>query len=211
MTATLDHLVIGGTDLGLLVAWWKQQTGTDAVRGGSHPGMGSHNALIGVDGSTYVELIAHDPDQPDPQQPRPFGIDALEPNSVQLCTMVLAVPDIASAAAAFRDAGLNPGKVFPAERTRADGVTLRWQLAIPPDPKLRGAQPSLIQWGDSTPHPGSVLPPAVRIEEVSVGLPDPTKLAAALASIGSDLMVAETPAPMVTAHLAVPGGPDFWL
>lgn len=211
MTASLDHLVIGGTDLGLLVAWWKQQTGIDAARGGSHPGMGSRNALIGVDDSTYVELIAHDPDQPDPQQPRPFGIDALEPNSVQLCTMVLAVPDIEDAAATFREAGLNPGKVFAAERTRPDGVTLKWQLAIPPDPKLRGAQPSLIQWGEETPHPGQGLAPTVRVEELAIGLPDPAKLAAALAGIGSDLVVNQSPAPMVSTRLSVPDGPEFWL
>ncbi len=211
MTAVLDHLVIGGTDLGLLVAWWKQQTGTDAARGGSHPGFGTRNALIGVDDSTYVELISHDPDQPEPDRPRLFGIDALEPNSVQLSTMVLAVPDIAQATAAFRDAGLNPGKVFAAERTRGDGVTLRWQLAIPPDQKMGGAQPSLIQWGDDTPHPGTVLTPLVRVAEVSVGLPDPTRLVAALAGIGSDLVVNETPAPMVTAHFVVPDGAEFWL
>ena len=211
MTAVLDHLVVGGTDLGLLVAWWKQQTGTDAARGGSHPGFGTRNALIGVDDSTYVELIAHDPDQPEPEKPRLFGIDALEPNSVQLSTMVLAVSDIKAAAAAFKDAGLNPGKIFTAERTRSDGVTLKWQLAIPPDQKMKGAQPSLIQWGEDTPHPGTSLAPLVRVEEVSVGLPDPSKLAAALEAIGSDLVVNETAAPMVTAHFAVPDGPDFWL
>lgn len=211
MTAVLDHLVIGGTDLGLLVAWWKQQTGTDAARGGAHPGFGTRNALIGVDDSTYVELISHDPDQPEPEEPRLFGIDALEPNSVQLSTMVLAVPNIAEATAVFRDAGLNPGKVFAAERTRSDGVTLKWQLAIPPDQKMKGAQPSLIQWGDHTPHPGTALTPIVQVDEVSVGLPDPTKLVTALAAIGSDLVVNETPTPMVTAHFIVPDGPDFWL
>ena len=45
--------------------------------GGAHIGMGTHNALVSF-GSGYVELIAADPEQPDPAQPRPFGLDDLD-------------------------------------------------------------------------------------------------------------------------------------
>lgn len=203
--------MIGGSDLGLLVAWWKHKTGIDPARGGRHVGFGTRNALIGVDDTTYVELISHDPQQPDPGQPRPFGIDGLEPNSVQLCAFVLAVPDIAAATIAVKNAGFDPGMVRAMSRTRSDGVELSWRLAIPPDPEMKGALPALIQWGEHTAHPGSALARSVVVEEIILGHPEPEKLRGALEAIGSDVLVNQTPTPMIGCHFSVPGGADFWL
>ncbi len=211
MNAVLDHVVIGGSDLGPLVAWWKHQTGIDPARGGRHEGFGTRNALIGVDDQTYVELISRDPDQPEPQHPRPFGIDGLEANSFRLCTFVLAVPDISAATAAVKASGLDPGPVTAMSRTRRDGVELSWDLAISPDQTLEGTLPALIQWGHGTPHPGSVLAPSVAVREVAIGHPEPGRLRAALKAIGSDVVVEQTPAPMISCHFAVAGGVDFWL
>ncbi|MFW2381649.1 MAG: VOC family protein [Acidimicrobiales bacterium] len=211
MSASLDHVVIGGTDLGLLVAWWRRQTGVDPARGGVHEGFGTRNALIGVDDATYVELISHDPGQPEPAQPRPFGIDDLEPGSLQLCTFVLAVGDIAEATDAVKDVGLDPGPVRAMHRTRSDGTELRWELAIPAQPGMRGTLPALIQWGPDTPHPGSTLEHSVVVEEIIVGHPHPDPLRAALAAIGADIDVGETSEPVLAAHFSVPGGTDFWL
>ncbi len=211
MTARLDHVVIGGTDLGLMVAWWKQETGIDAARGGVHEGFGTHNALVGVDESAYVELIAHDPAQPEPGQPRPFGLDDLEPNSIQLCTIVLAVDDIAAATAAVSAAGLDPGPVRAMSRVRADGTELRWQLAIPPDPDMRGTLPALIQWGEGTPHPGSALEHEVAVEELVIGHPEPDPLQSALVAIGADLVVTSTSETSLAVHFSLVGGADFWL
>jgi hypothetical protein len=211
MSAVLDHVVIGGSDLGLLVAWWKHQTGIDPARGGRHDGFGTRNALIGVDDTTYVELISHDPDQAEPEQARPFGIDSLEPNSVQLCAFVLAVPDIAAATAAVKEVGLDPGPAKAMSRTRRDGVELTWTLAIPPDPTLKGALPALIQWGQGSAHPGSALARSVVVEEIVLGHPEPERLKAALQAIGSDVSVDQTPKPMIGCHFSVPRGTDFWL
>ncbi|MBT8241497.1 MAG: VOC family protein [Acidimicrobiia bacterium] len=211
MNARLDHVVIGGTDLGLLVAWWKRETGLDPARGGAHEGFGTHNALIGMDDTSYVELIAHDPGQPNPGRPRPFGLDELEPNSVQLCTLVLAVDDIAAATDEVRAAGLDPGPVTAMRRMRRDGVELKWQLAIPPHAATAGILPALIQWGPGTPHPGLSLEHHVRIEEIVLGHTDHQNLQAALTAIGSDLQVSEASEPVLAARFSVAGGSDLWL
>jgi hypothetical protein len=211
MNARLDHVVIGGTDLGLLVAWWKRETGVDPARGGAHEGFGTHNALIGMDATSYVELIAHDRTQPDPSRPRPFGLDQLEPDSVQLCTLVLAVEDIETATQRVRAAGLDPGPVNAMRRMRADGIELRWQLAIPPHSAMAGTLPAMIQWGPGTPHPGSSLGHDVRVQEIQLGHPAPDNLRAALAAIGSDLEVDETSEPVLAVHFSCAGGADVWL
>ena len=211
MSAQLDHLVIGGSDLGMLVAWWKQASGVYPATGGSHDGFGTRNALIGVDRSTYVELISVDPNQPEPEQPRPFGLDDLEPHSVQLCTFVIAVPDIDTSARLMRDAGFDPGPVRSMERVKADGSVLRWQLAIPPRKATAGVQPALIQWGQQTPHPGTSLSSDVVVQELVLGLPDPQGLQSAFDALGADFAVSTTPEPMISAHFTTADGADFWL
>ncbi len=210
MQAILDHVVIGGSDLGLLVAWWKQQTGVDAARGGVHHGFGTRNALIGAGDRTYVELIAPDPDQPEPAQPRPFGIDSLEPNSIRLCTFVLAVDDIEAAAELVRGCGVEPGPVRAMSR-RAGDVELRWKLAIPTDPTLGGALPALIEWGAETPHPGSMLTAEVTVDELEVGLPDPQPVEAALSALGVDVEVSQTATPMIGCRIFASDGRQLQL
>ena len=82
----IDHLVLAGPDLDGLVAWFVAVSGVDPAPGGAHVGLGTRNALVGVGGPTYLELIGPDPDQPEPDAPRPFGVDELEePRFVTWC------------------------------------------------------------------------------------------------------------------------------
>lgn len=206
VAARLDHLVIAGTDLLALAAWWTQTTGVAPARGGSHPGYGTRNALVGVDQTTYIELIAPDPDQPEPPNPRPFGIDDLEPLSVQLLTFALAVDDLDEAVERVHAGGIEPGAIGSMSRTLGDGRLLRWRLAIPPLAAFGGAQPFLIEWGEDMPHPASELEPSVQITEFTVAHPDPERLQAALEAIGSPVPVGTAPAPTVAAVLRTAGG-----
>ena len=45
------------------------------MMGGSHPGLGTHNALLSLGDESYLEIIAPDPTQPKPDHPRIFGLD----------------------------------------------------------------------------------------------------------------------------------------
>ena len=199
----IDHLVIAGPDLDALLAWWTDRTGTTATAGGPHTGLGTRNALIGIDATTYIELIGPDVEQRDPTHPRPFGIDRLD--APRLVTFAVAVADLAVATAGVRDAGIDPGGVRSMQRLRPDGVQLSWRLATPVDPSLAGIMPFLIEWGD-TPHPAASLDPVVDLVALEASHPRPDAIEdAIIAATGAHVLV-EPGAPRLAAALQTPNG-----
>ena len=51
--------------------------------GGEHPRMGTHNLLLRLGDSVFLEVLSPNPDAPPPSRPRWFGLDALRPDSPQ--------------------------------------------------------------------------------------------------------------------------------
>ena len=173
VNASLDHLVLAGTDLSALAAWWHMSSGTPPESGGAHTGLGTRNALVGLGGASYLELVGPDPKQEEPPTARPFGIDEMEPNSFRLVTLALAVDDLEAAVSAVKSSGIDPGPIRDMSRMRPDGVNLRWRLAVPPTPSLGGVMPFLIQWGSDTPAPRSIAGRQHPPQESGTGPPGP--------------------------------------
>lgn len=180
--AVIDHLVIIVADLDRGIDWFEQCVGVRPVYGGAHDDRGTHNALASL-GGAYVELIAPDPNQPEPDGPRPFGVSSSSDPS--LATYAVR-PDVGETieqlAAVMRSNGHDPGDVMSMSRTTADGSTLRWRLT-PPPPHGDGLIPFLIDWGD-TPHPSTSAPSGVRLVELSGSTPHPGSVNPVLEAIG---------------------------
>lgn len=175
MQTRIDHLVLAGPDLAELVDHVTGRTGVAPVDGGPHVGLGTRNALLGLGGMRYLELVAPDPDQPEPQRPRPFGIDRLTaPRLVGWSVRTHEMDDLLAAA---RRSGYDPGAAVSMSRVRPDGETLTWRVT-PTEGGLDGILPFLIDWGE-TPHPTEGLP-LVELVTLNVVHPDLAAVTAGL-------------------------------
>lgn len=171
MRAQIDHIVLAGPDLTELEQYAEASLGIRPRSGGAHPGVGTRNSLLGLGGQRYLELVAPDPDQPDPAGPRPFRVD--EVTEPTLTGWALRGPGLPDRVARAREKDVDPGDPRPMSRTRPDGAKLSWELTSL-DTDFDGMAPFLIDWGNS-PHPSEGLP-AVKLVTVRVRHPEAERL-----------------------------------
>lgn len=71
----LDHITVSARSLAEGVAAVELALGVRAPVGGTHPSMGTHNHLLRLGPSLFLEIIAINPEAPAPARPRWFGLD----------------------------------------------------------------------------------------------------------------------------------------
>jgi hypothetical protein len=180
----LDHIVLAGPDLAATVAWFAELTGVEPAPGGSHLGLGTANHLVGLGGRAYLEIIGPDPEQPEPQRPRPFGIDDLA--APRIVTWALATGDLDRLIDGARAAGYDPGPATAMSRRTPEGELLEWRLTAVRFDYGDGLVPFLIDWG-TTPHPTSRELPQAPLLEFAGRHPDPSSVRPGLAALRADL------------------------
>ena len=131
----VDHLVLAAPDLDEGIAAVEALTGVRASYGGSHPGLGTRNALLSLGPQVYLEIIAPDPAQSTWQSPRPFRIDEIQ--APTLVTWAAKCSDVEGLVELTLPGGESLGTAQAGNRKRPDGVTLSWGLSVP------GKEPSL--------------------------------------------------------------------
>lgn len=162
----LDHLVIAAANLANGIDYVTAALGIAPAPGGQHLKMGTHNALLNLGPSCYLEVIAIDPSLPSPDRPRWFRLDeqAIQErlkNGPFLHHWVVRTKDIETASALAPDLF---GPVVPMSRGQ-----LNWLITIPADGSLPagGILPSLIQWQETEPAP--LLPDqGLRLESLRI-------------------------------------------
>ena len=152
----LDHLVVGAQTLDEGARYIADLLGVFPVKGGVHPQLGTHNVLLSLGGSVYLEVIAINPDGDPPEHPRWFSLDnptvrqTLE-QGPRLLTWVARTLDIS---------GLNRLEPYSTcdvrEMSRGD---LRWLFAFTADGECPGdgLLPHVIEWRGKA-HPTDTLP-----------------------------------------------------
>lgn len=178
-----DHLIYGTPDLDAGVEEIERRMGVRPGGGGRHPQYGTRNALLALGEETYLEVMAPDPELPEPDGGRLFALDELE--APRLVTWAVRAPDIDGAAARARDRGVELGAVESGRREQPDGTVLSWRLTDPRALPMDGVVPFLIDWGE-TPNPAAGARDGGELVGLTVRHPEPEAVRAALEAVGAD-------------------------
>lgn len=200
-----DHIAIVAPTLDAGCAHVLAVLGVEPQPGGEHERMGTHNRLLRLGESLYLEVIAPNPAAPKPPRPRWFALDTLAPDAPpKLAAWVARTGDIRAARAATDEA---LGHVE--SMSRGD---LEWLITIPADGALPlgGAAPVLIEWHTDT-HPALRLDDrGLALERLEIRHPDPARIERLLGTLAIDGPVAvvrePAAAPRLTAHIRTPRG-----
>jgi hypothetical protein len=203
MRCTIDHLTITAPTLESGAACVERALGVAPAGGGRHPRMGTHNRLLRLGPSRFIEVIAIDPAAPAPQRPRWFGLDGAAATAApRLATWVARTDDLRACPAALLE---DLGAVEPMTRGERE-----WLITIRPDdlPPPGGVLPSLIEW--TTPRtPAALALPDSGCDLLALTLshPRPGQLRAVLAALGlaHEVEVVEG-TPGVSARISTPHG-----
>ena len=212
ISTELDHIVVAAKTLDAGRAWAREVLGVEAVGGGKHDGLATHNTLLKLDGKRYLEIISIDPDAGAPNFPRWFGLDTVEVREhiAHGPRLVAWVARCAGASDAIKQLASTPG--YEANVVRpASRADFHWQFAFTPDGTriAGGALPHLIQW-DCAAHPCDWLPDSgVALTALMLGAPEPEYLSDMLEALRfSDalIQVGQSTASHLVAMLRTPLG-----
>lgn len=201
--AAIDHIVYAAPNLAAGTAAVEALVGMSAAPGGPHPGMGTRNTLMSLGDYVYLEIIAPDPEQPDPPNGRPFDIDAM--NEGRLITFAIHASDgetIEDVTAAMAACGEDPGPISAMSRVKPDGEEIHWSLTMSAGP---GLVPFVIEWGNTT-HPATVTPTGCTLVSLSGTHPDPDHIRALHSAIGIEVDVTAGDTVTFAATLDTPNG-----
>jgi len=199
----LDHLIYAGSDLEAAVDDLERRTGVRAAAGGSHPGRGTRNALIGLGGGAYLEILAPDPAQP-PPEPSWLGVDGGASHGPRLSAWAVRTADLAGVARRAEAAGVRLGDIVAGTRRSVDGVLLSWRLTDPRAVLEDGLVPFFIDWGSSA-HPSASAPGGIALAALRGEHPRPGDAATLLGNLGLELPVTKGEAALI-AVLQTPKG-----
>lgn len=201
--AAIDHIVYAAPNLAAGTAAVEALVGMAAAPGGPHPGMGTRNTLMSLGDDVYLEIIAPDPEQPDPPSGRPFDIDAMSEG--RLITFAIHASEgetIEDVTAAMAACGEDPGPISAMSRVKPDGEEIHWSLTMSAGP---GLVPFVIEWGNTT-HPATVTPTGCTLVSLSGTHPDPDHIRALHRAISIDVDVTAGDAVTFEATLDTPNG-----
>ena len=204
----LDHIVIAAKSLDEGARFIQEKLGTDIPAGGKHPLMGTHNCLMRLGSSAFLEVIAIDPDAKGPGRPRWYSLDdpALQQRlevSPQLIAWVLRTRNIEHDALM---AGYSAGDVVSVSRG-----TLSWRLTVPADGSLswEGAFPHLIEWDDDVQPWEMMADRNAKLERLHIRHPEAMRLASILSKLMGNIpayaTISEAERPGLGADLNVDG------
>jgi hypothetical protein len=203
--SAVDHLLLGTADLDRGIAWVEERTGVKAVIGGSHPGVGTRNALLSLGGRRYLEILAPDP----AQTAYNFPIDVRNLTEPRLITWAAGTADIQATAKKAREAGYQLFGPREGSRKRPDGSVLQWKtLGVLAQLGGDGIDPVpfFIEWAAGSPHPSKDSPGRCELQTFEIAHPRVQEVRDLLGKLGIAAEVKAAEHPRLHATLRSPKG-----
>lgn len=194
MKTYFDHLVVGATTLNQGVRYVRERLGVEISYGGQHPQMGTHNCLGRLSESSFLEVIAIDPQGRKPERPRWFGLDDrhIRANLEKAPRLITWVVNSSNIDTALTAAQINSG--IAQQVSRGD---LYWSFGIPDDGRLfyGGMLPYIISWENKgSAHPAaSMADIGCNLSELRLYTPFPEWTENHLQSIGAGSAITVIP------------------
>lgn len=201
MLHQIDHLLYGTKDLNEGIAYIHELTGIKPVIGGSHPGLGTHNALMGLGNNIYLEIIAPDPNQ----NVEHIWMDLDQLKKPKLFRWAATTGDAHQVRNQGLKTGIDIGEVKSGSRYKPDGSLLEWTLSDPNVNLGNGLIPFFIDWGEKG-NPTSELPGGCTLESFRAIHPNPDKVKSTLTDLGLNLDLQKGQQVQLIAQLSTPNG-----
>jgi len=201
---SLDHLLLGVGDLDRGIEWVENLTGVRAIAGGSHPGLGTRNALLALGGRRYLEIIA-----PDPKQSAfRFRIDLRSLTEPRFISWA-AARDTEAILKVAQKAGYGIVGPDAGSRARPDGKVLKWTMVAVQNsfdrPEVE-VVPFFISWAEDSVHPSEDSRGGSALLSFHIFHPDPPGLANTLMQFGIQAPVERGAQARLVARLQTPKG-----
>ncbi len=196
----VDHFMWGAPNLDEGIREAQRLFGVKAALGGSHPGLGTRNALLSLGEAVYLEIIAPDPEQ---RLEGTFGERLGTLESCALITWAVGSADLGVVSRELAERGFACRGPVRTRRATPEGNLLEWDLLFPDASGYAGTFPFFIDWLNC-PHPAVHNPSAGAFRGLNITLPQAVELAATLTSLGLEVAVQEG-APSITVEIDVGG------
>lgn len=211
----VDHLVVAAQSLEQGIAWCESTLFVTPQGGGEHPLMGTHNRILKIAtpdfARAYLEIIAIDPQAPDPRRKRWFDLDdpvlrAAIRQQPRLVHFVASCERSGVASSALDSLGIDRGPLLSAQRETPHGM-LRWKISVRDDGQrlFYGMLPTLIEWDGA--HPSESLPESgLSLLALTATHPRPDDLFSAYRAIHLTQVGIDAGPPNLSARLMTPLG-----
>jgi hypothetical protein len=203
MPHPIDHFVWGTPDLETGCADIETLFGVAPEPGGSHPGLGTCNALLSLGPGQYLEIMA-------PQNPPPGSVgDRLARlDAPGLITWVVRQSALSELARTVTDWAHDVHKSGPVktERLTPDGTLLSWDLLFLTRHSYAGLLPFFIDWHE-TRHPSESAPRGGTLSEFSIHSAEAARLNAIYLDLDVSPVAQTAPESELRARFETPNGP----
>jgi hypothetical protein len=194
----VDHLVYATANLERGIAEIEALLGVRPMPGGRHPAWGTRNALVALGPSSYLEIIAPDPDHVPSSGVYPFGLGTLQRS--RLVGWAAKGTQLERLREAAVRHGVELGNVLAGNRQLPGGALVTWQITDLHRVVADGIVPFFIDWGESL-HPAKGAPAGATLEDLRAEHPDAGRVRGSLGALELNLPVAVGPTPALLAQV----------